>query len=827
MTTRPDRFVRLRSPLLRAIGDWSDPQTPGILRRRRAAIAGIAALASALVLLVRADLVPLPALDALYVLHDYAALPIWGYTWTLFAPYSITWWSLAGIAFAIWLATFLTRRSAVRGLHARLCRLVVVHVVAPGRSPRYVARLTAWVDWLAARRLGAALLEDVVRLEQTDALTAIVGDSALDEVAAGRLVRLTDLLARLTSHAGASARERWRSLAIWHQALMWIDRRAGTAPQIPPRGSGQAGGAAALFTALAATGRSLLDRLDEVDGVEGDVLSSGLRRDLQWLVEYAESGSGRPGFMRSVLERLDELWALAERGSLAERESHDESASPLTARSPDGVIEAQGILVSSIGLHAASRVDDVHLAAAHLEAFEALGFVARLGVAGREGGRVARALTAAAPERDHYRLAADIAESRRALRAGAPRVGRAAFDEAAGQERIRIDGLHDAAGLDFAARSSTPTQIPAVAPDASSAFPLRASARQGGRDLRSRLQLRIRQRPLPLRMRVDPVLLGGLAAAAAVYCVATATLVLLFGWIDTARWSARSLSDPRLLENVRRGLDTAPFLDAVFHAPDRQLVVSQQGGVLHSYDPDTGLWSTARPFGPTDLAWPDVRLLASSTDERSGALWGVTAGGGLVRRLNGHWEVIVGDTTFLGRQGTPVQQADLSAVAASSDGKWLLAAAGAEGVGLQDLTRRRWLSRDEISGNDSPSAVTHAVWWRDRFYVGGPDGVSELAVGGPSTRLGAGPSTRLGAGPPFTFRRVKGLDGAVVALEATPADGLFVHETVPCQNGPSACVRLSRMTESMPFKCSRWPSNNPAGPAPMIPTCVCMQMFQM
>ena len=176
---------------------------------------------------------------------------------------------------------------------------------------------------------------------------------------------------------------------------------------------------------------------------------------------------------------------------------------------------------------------------------------------------------------------------------------------------------------------------------------------------------------------------------------------------------------------------------------------------------------------------PDVRLLASATDGRGGALWGVTAGGGLVRRLNGRWQVIVGDTTFLGRRGTPVQQADLSAIAASSDGKWLLAAAGAEGVGLQDLERRRWLSRDEISTADSPSAVTQAVWWRDRFYVGGPDGVSELAFGR----------------TPLAFRRVKGLEGAVVALEATPAEGLFVLATVPCENGPSACVRFSRMAE--------------------------------
>ena len=73
--------------------------------------------------------------------------------------------------------------------------------------------------------------------------------------------------------------------------------------------------------------------------------------------------------MRSVLERLDQLWTLAERGT-------DVEATPaLMAKGSDAVIRVQGVLISSIGLHAASRADDVQLAAAHIQAFEALAFV--------------------------------------------------------------------------------------------------------------------------------------------------------------------------------------------------------------------------------------------------------------------------------------------------------------------------------------------------------------------------------------------------------------------------------------------------------------------
>ena len=56
MATGSDRFVRIRSPLLRAMVDWKDPETPGILRRRRATLAIIAAVSAALVILARTDL---------------------------------------------------------------------------------------------------------------------------------------------------------------------------------------------------------------------------------------------------------------------------------------------------------------------------------------------------------------------------------------------------------------------------------------------------------------------------------------------------------------------------------------------------------------------------------------------------------------------------------------------------------------------------------------------------------------------------------------------------------------------------------------------------
>jgi hypothetical protein len=122
-----------------------------------------------------------------------------------------------------------------------------------------------------------------------------------------------------------------------------------------------------------------------------------------------------------------------------------------------------------------------------------------------------------------------------------------------------------------------------------------------------------------------------------------------------------------------------------------------------------------------------------------------------------------------------VQHADLAAIAVSPDGRWLIAGAGTGGVGIQDVARRRWLTLEDVAPADRPSVVTHAAWWGDRFYVGGPDGVLEL-----------NPDRE-----PRAFQRVAGLAGSVVALEPTVDEGLFVLHTVPCGNGPKDCTRLS------------------------------------
>src|SRR4029453_10112202 len=61
----------------------------------------------------------------------------------------------------------------------------------------------------------------------------------------------------------------------------------------------------------------------------------------------------------------------------------------------------------------------------------------------------------------------------------------------------------------------------------------------------------------------------------------------------------------------------------------------------------------------------------------------------------------------------------------------------------------------------------------------------------------------------------------------SPTPDADIKSTVPCSSTPARTrsmtysrPRFSRMTESMPRRCRRCPSINPAGPAPTIATCV-------
>ncbi len=293
-------------------------------------------------------------------------------------------------------------------------------------------------------------------------------------------------------------------------------------------------------------------------------------------------------------------------------------------------------------------------------------------------------------------------------------------------------------------------------------------------------------RGLRLRRRVDPVSLKLVAYGLGALAFAALVLVLVgraSGWFDPPL--AERLEDDRLLTNLR---EPGRFLDVAYHPERGLLYIAQQGNRIHSYDPATRLWSTEE-VAPPGLGSPIVQLLAGCGADLQGgssepcadssSLWGRTRLGGLAREVAGDWEVVVPDTRMVAIDGTNPSSEDLNALVASSDGRWVLAGTARSGVGLYDVRERSWVEIPigELEELASP-VVSKVVWWRDRFWIGGPKGIAFLE---PHARRP-------------DLERVEGVDGAVLDLDARRA--LYVVERNPCENDSRlGCHRVQRLAE--------------------------------
>lgn len=257
------------------------------------------------------------------------------------------------------------------------------------------------------------------------------------------------------------------------------------------------------------------------------------------------------------------------------------------------------------------------------------------------------------------------------------------------------------------------------------------------------------------------------------------------GWFDPP--VLRPVPDERILNNFRS--ENRPLLAATYHLPEKKLYIAQQGGLLHSYDPDTDLWRTTKPFqnlrdihGKT-LALrsgcgtdPNSNDLKSCADPES--LWVLAENNTLARHSQGAWSVVTGNSTFIGRGGKKPNTEDLTAAALSSDGRWLLLGTQDKGIGLYDNVNRRWITvSEEIQKTLPQASIKHLRYWKDRFWIGAQDGLGYLIPDETYLQSARHPS----------------LEGSIVDLDAGKA--LFILEHRACENGNAGCVRLSRLTK--------------------------------
>lgn len=260
-----------------------------------------------------------------------------------------------------------------------------------------------------------------------------------------------------------------------------------------------------------------------------------------------------------------------------------------------------------------------------------------------------------------------------------------------------------------------------------------------------------------------------------------------FGWLDPPL--LEPIADERILTNVRDHLNERRLLDAVFHAPDGRIYIAQEGGTIHRYHPATRLWATELPFGAETPILTDFVQLRSgcgaapmttraTTCPDPDSVWAVSADGGLARRQHGRWQVIVGETRFIGARGAPVDHADLTSAALSADNRWLVLGTKQDGIGVYDIERHTWLSlAPEVFASLPSPTVSHIVAWKERFWIGGPQGVVSLEMRRDQPRL----------------QTDTAFIGAILDMDGEPRGALWVLEQRSCAEEGTNCLYLSKL----------------------------------
>jgi hypothetical protein len=307
---------------------------------------------------------------------------------------------------------------------------------------------------------------------------------------------------------------------------------------------------------------------------------------------------------------------------------------------------------------------------------------------------------------------------------------------------------------------------------------------------RRRQRFAAETRGLGLLMRLDPVLAPVLLLSAVVVLCGWIVVVMVgerYGLFDPDM--VRPVRDERKLVNIRDQLASRPFLAAVLHQPERRLYLLQAGGQIHSYDPAIELWSSEQPV----VTSGELVTLRSGCghDPLShhpecadpDSIWALTDRGGLVRRSAGAWQVKVGDSTFAG-DGLQPSNADLTTAALSADGRWLLVGTASSGVGLYWTEQRTWVRLPAEVNESLPSPqLTHIRWWQDRFWCGGPEGLSYVIPDLVSSEAG----------------RYNLIRGPILDLDA--GTRLWVLEQQECDNDPAqrcTCLRALTYPDSPP-----------------------------
>lgn len=167
-----------------------------------------------------------------YWIHDHIFLPIKGYTYTLFYPFSLSWWGPILTALFLWLVAYLTMISFIKDPHVYVLRKVIY------RNPKKRhGILIKTGGWLKKRNMEPLLLKQVTNMERKKILIQLANLplSQMDETLLTQVIHLTQLHIQLMILPPVKAiRETHLEALIYlHQAYLQAEIRFQKHPPSP------------------------------------------------------------------------------------------------------------------------------------------------------------------------------------------------------------------------------------------------------------------------------------------------------------------------------------------------------------------------------------------------------------------------------------------------------------------------------------------------------------------------------------------------------------------------------------------------------------------
>jgi hypothetical protein len=167
-----------------------------------------------------------------YWIHDHIFLPVKGYTYTLFYPFSLSWWGPVLTALVLWLVAYLTMVSFIKDPHVYILRKVI------HRNPKKRhGILIKTGGWLKKRNMEPILLKQITNMERKKTLNLLANLplSQMDETLVTQVIHLTQLHIQLMTLPPVKAvREtHLEALIYWHQTYLQAEIRCQKNPPSP------------------------------------------------------------------------------------------------------------------------------------------------------------------------------------------------------------------------------------------------------------------------------------------------------------------------------------------------------------------------------------------------------------------------------------------------------------------------------------------------------------------------------------------------------------------------------------------------------------------